>query len=58
MNALRLVSLLPAGLFPDLLFNSEDGGEIILRKIGFQRNTRIYIPEDKTLRHGALGLTA
>jgi hypothetical protein len=54
MSTLRHVS----GFFLDLLFDSEDGGNILLRNVGFQRNTRRCIPEDKTLRHGALRLTS
>jgi hypothetical protein len=36
----------------DLFFDPEDGGDIFFRNIdGFQRTTRFYAPEDRTLHN-------
>jgi hypothetical protein len=42
-----------AGFCIGLFFNPEDGGNIFLRKVGFDfaQTTRRYIPEDRTLHN-------
>jgi hypothetical protein len=34
-----------------LFFDPEDGGDMFLRKVGLQRTTPHYIPEDRTLHN-------
>jgi hypothetical protein len=47
--------LLRAAFFIRLLFNSEDGVDIFLRNVDFQRTTQPYIPEDRILRSVTMG---
>jgi hypothetical protein len=52
LSASGLLCFLPAscGFLSCLFFGPEDGGDIILRNINFQRNTWRYIPKDRTIQ--------
>jgi hypothetical protein len=42
-----------AGFLLSLFFDPGDGGDMCLRNVGWQRTTRRYIPEDRTLETNA-----
>jgi hypothetical protein len=43
-------TIVKTGFLLSLFFNPEDGGDMLLRNVGWQRTTRRYIPEDSTLQ--------